>query len=627
MQVLIIMEAFGKIRTWSRIARDLDLQADIVVTAGHLCQFPNTLMPLGIRISKGQAIDLARVARSDIDLRLRTALRSCRSGTQIWIATDNDPEGDVIALDIMRVIVDVNRNLVGSCLRLRPCAITRSGVERALKTARATGGGMDDIVSRAVSGRTRGLTDRWMGATFSRMTKAGCGRVRAGILGMALCWARINSSSADTPIPEKNRIVRDLPETGEITFQARSSAGGLPFNAHISISGQVPATLAAVARRYSGRLIPGHVAPMKSIGAAVAPRFQKIGLFNTGDALAYAARFYGVGPKAAMAGLQSAYMQGRISCPRTESRSISGESAVGVVQAARVCGLRDVDLRYAERHVPTEHPENLVAREGIYPTPRMTKEELDQFKALVLKPIQNINADDQDEIEDLMITLVSRRAFEALRKGALAPGIFHPRDDSDLTPEERRALSDLDWTRADGANMPWGRMQMTGLRFWSLASVVIDGMMIEEIGRSSTFANHAAHVEKSGQLRFPALGALPEPSPEGRRILKALPQGMQLPSTCRIIGEAIYGSAPDENEKSDITRRMRDRINVWFTRMSLDTRTALVDILKSDAGKDGRILSRGMEGMTAVEIDPDLESGYAEPEENGAGAEFAMEGN
>ena len=223
--------------------------------------------------------------------------------------------------------------------------LPRNSIERTIEAARASGGDMDNLVSNAVAGRARALTDRWMGATFSRMANAGCGRVRAGILGMALCWARINSVGVESMESGQDRILRDLPETGEMTFQARSSSGGLPFGAHVSVSGQVPAILAAVARRYSGRLVPGHVTPIKSVGAAVAPRFRKIGLFNTGDVLAYATRFYGIGPKAAMAGLQSAYMQGRISCPRTIYRTISEESAVGVVQAA--AGLRIAGCGFA----------------------------------------------------------------------------------------------------------------------------------------------------------------------------------------------------------------------------------------------------------------------------------------
>lgn len=595
MQALIFIEAFGKVPAWSRISHALGMKAEIVATSGHLCRFPDSLYPLGIKVSKGQAIDVTRVPRPEIDRRIRKALHGRARETEIIIATDDDPEGDVIALDVMRVIVDVDPTLIESCIRIRPGAITREGVEASIAKSRAGGGGIDDLVSRAVSGRTRALTDRWMGATLSRMSNAGCGRVRAGMLGAALCWSRS---------PE---LVRGLPETGEMTFQCRSGAGGLPFTAQVSLKGTIPEALASVARRYAGRLIPGHVNPMRSIGAAVAPRLQNITPFNTGDALAYAARFHNVGTRAAMGGLQSAYMKGRISYPRTDNRTISPASAAQVVQAARICGLRDVDMRHASKHAHTDENDGITAHEGIYPTPRMTKEEMDRFRTLVKRPIKEIDPTDAQEVEDLMVILVARRIFEALRDGEMAPGVFHARDDSDLTQAERDALADLEWQRPAGQSLPWGRAQATGLRIWPLASVLVEGMMIEQIGRPSTWASHADQVEKSGQVTIPALGALPEPSPQGLRILKALPRGIWNPDTCRMIEHTMSVVASDEDLGSDITHRMRSRVDVWFSGISQEVRAALVEMLKSESD-GGRAPAKAAEKIRPVDVDPDLDA-------------------
>jgi DNA topoisomerase IA len=608
MQALIFIEAHGKIPAWSRIVSALGIDATIIATAGHMCRFPDSLYPLGIRISKGQAIDVARTPRKNIDRKIRQALQNRSIDTEILIATDDDPEGDVIALDVMRVIVDVDPVMIDNCLRIRPGAITRDGVELALKRSRAEGGGIDSLVSRAVAGRTRALTDRWMGAAFSRIARTGCGRVRAGILGSAMCW----SKSPD--------LVRSLPETGEITLQARSNSGGLPFTAHVSMRGSIPPALASVAQRYAKRLIPAHVSQMKSIGAAVAPRFKNIAPFNTGDALAYAARFHNVGPKAAMAGLQSAYMKGRISYPRTDNRTISTGSAAQVVQAARVCGMRDVDMQYAAAHAHMEVSGGVTAHEGIYPTPRMTKEDMDNFRGLVLKPIKVIDPDDEDEVEDLMVTLIARRSFEALREGALEPGVFHAREDSDLTDDERAALEDLEWVRAAGQSVPWSRGQITGMRIWPMSSVVIDGMMIEEIGRPSTWASHAHLVSNSGQLVIPEPGSLPEPSMEGRRILKSLPRGIWSPATCRMIEMSMSDTADGEDIGAEITQRMRSRVDTWFSGISPEVRSALVDMLKSEADSGGKSLSKAEASIKSAEIDPDLEN----PAED-ASAELEMD--
>ena len=594
MQALIFIEAHGKIATWSRISAGLGMTSEIVATGGHMCRFPDSLYPLGIRISRGQAIDTTRTPRQSVEHRIRQALRSRGDETEILIATDDDAEGDVIALDVIRVIVDEDPLLIERCLRVRPRAITRDNVARAIEEARAGHGGLDDLVSRAVAGRTRALTDRWMGATFSRMARAGCGRVRAGILGSALCWEK----SPD--------LARELPETGEITLQARSGAGGLPFTARIGLHGQVPEALAAVARRYAGRLVPGHVNPMRSAGAAVAPRFENIAPFNTGDAIAYAGRFHGVGPKAAMAGLQSAYMNGRISYPRTDNRTLSEAAAAQVTQAARACNLRDVDMAHADRHRHVPRQDGRTTHEAIYPTPRMTRDALEHFRDLVRRPAPRVGTRTDDEVEDLMVMLVARRAFEALRPSGRAPGVFHPRPDSDLSTEERAALQDLDWFRPDGPAVPWGRSSTTGLRIWPMSSVMVDGMMIEEIGRPSTWASHADQIEQSGQLEVPSPGALPRPTPAGRRILKALPRGIWSPAACRMIEETMSRQAPSEDVGTDITQRMRARIDTWFAAITPEVRTALVEQLKSEADGRSRAPSEVVSAVRPEDVDPTL---------------------
>ena len=569
MTALIFIEAHGKISTWSRVAENLGLSARIVATSGHVCRFPGTLWPVGVSLIAGQAVDTLRKPAIETEERIRAALRECPTDAEIIVATDDDPEGDVIALDILRIIADHDPLLIDRCLRVRPGALTRDAVERALTRARAADGGLADLMDRAVPGRTRALSDRWMGASFTRRTRTGCGRVRAGILGSAFLWQK----SPD--------MTRGLPETGEITFQVRSESGGLPFGAQLRLRGTVPPVLAALAQRYAGRPLPGIVRPLRSVGAAVAPRFRDVAPFNTGDALAYAERFHAIGPRAAMRGMQDAYMKGRISYPRTDNRTISEQSAGSLVQAARACGLNDVSMEEAGRHRHLDTTEGVTSHEGLYPTPRMTRQDVDRFRMLLLKPIRAVDPENRQQVEDLMVTLIARRAFEALREERYEAGVYHP-DAGELTAEEVAALDGLDWTRATGRALPWSRAQLTGLRLWPLASVLVDGMMIEGLGRPSTWAAHADQVAGSGQLEVPSPGALPQPSPQGRHVLKALPRGIWSPAVCRMIEEAMSVPAPGEDPGGDITQRMRARVDAWFSRVSPEVQEALVGILKSD---------------------------------------------
>lgn len=593
-QALIIIEAHGKTRAWSRISSALGYDAKLVATSGHLCRFPESLFPLGIRISKGHAIDVSRTPRPDIEQRIRNAVSSLRPGAEIIIASDDDPEGDVIALDVMRIIVDIDPLLIDQCLRVRPSAITKEGLAIALKYAKAHNGDLENLVSRAVAGRTRALTDRWMGATYSRLAKAGCGRVRAGILGSVFCWTRS---------PE---VVRGVPETGEITLQARSSAGGLPFASQVTLHGNIPSALADVALRYKNKLIPGYVKPMVSIGAAVAPRFRNVALFNTGDALAYASRMHGVGPRPAMAGLQSAYMKGRISYPRTDNRTLSEGSALAVVQAAHICGLMDVSAVHAKAFDHTASRDSITNHEGIHPTPRMIKEDMDHFRAIVLKPVFQVDENDADMVEDLMVVMIARRCFEALRETSLARGVFHPREDSDLTALEMEALADLDWFREIGQRVPWSKSLATGLKVWPLYSLLVEGMMMEDIGRPSTMASHAFLIEEAGHIRIPTPGSLPQLTQSGARILKALPRGSWSPATCRMIEKHMSEQAEGEDVNADITNRMRARVDKWFSLISPEIRVAMVDILKAEADTSSRTPAQAADDIAVIAMDPDL---------------------
>jgi hypothetical protein len=315
-----------------------------------------------------------------------------------------------------------------------------------------------------------------------------------------------------------------------------------------------------------------------------------------------------------MGGLQDAYMKGRISYPRTDNRTISESACANVVQSGRICGLRDVDMTYGRHHFHESSDDSMTAHEGLYPTPRMTQDDMDRFRELVRKPVKPVDPDDRSAVEDLMVTLIARRAFEALRDNEMVPGVFHPRQDSDLTAEEREALEDLDWMRPKSPNLPWSRTQMTGLRIWPMASVVIDGMMLEEIGRPSTLASHADLIEGSGQLSIPSPGALPEPSMAGKKILNALPRGIWNPATCRMIEDAMSRYAPGEDPGGDITARMRSRVNLWFRQVTPEVRESLVDMLKSEGDGTTRTPSKAQSALKAADVAPEADT-FCEAEE------------
>lgn len=568
MQALIFIEAHGKIRAWRRISYSMNLDSRLIATSGHICRYPDKLNPLGISLTDGRAIDSGRELRSDIRNRIETALSELNDDTPIFIATDNDVEGDVIALDLVNVIIDIDPGLIYRCRRLRPGAITKVAISAAIQHSLKSESTLDGIFDHAIPGRARAMTDRWIGATYSRLARTGCGRVRAAMVGMALCWKGARD------------LLQGIPETGEITFQVRSMSGGLPYTARLPVHGDIPSGLLDLSRKFEGRFIPGVVRPMKSLSAAVAPRFGNVTPFNTGDALAYASRFHGVSAGGAMRGLQAAYMNGRISYPRTDSRSLSEQSSGHVAQLAQICGVKDVTMDAAIRIAPNPDADELT-HEGLHPIITMTKKESDRLKALVRKPIGAIDESNPKELEDFMVALVARRSFESLREVVLEPGLWEPRNDSGMSIDDIEALRDLEWSRPSGSMLPWSRATATGFRAWPMSAILVEGMMMEGVGRPSTYASHVEQTIKSGMLQLPDPGKLPEPTAEGRRVLKSLPKGARLPQTCRMIDEALSKPANDENLGASLTHRARSRINTWFSGMPNDVRSELVSTIKS----------------------------------------------
>jgi len=563
-RVLIIIEAPGKVRAWERAARKMGIAASVVTTRGHMSRFPDRLTPFGVRFEGGRAVDEGRVPNPFILNRIETALTDLPYNARILIATDDDPEGDVIALDAFRALISTDRSLIDRIHRVRARSVTVAGITEAMMRAERDPG-ISDIFLRAVPGRSRAISDRWIGSAFSELAGTGCGRVRAALLGAALLWRAEPS------------LLRGVPETGEITFTARSDPTGMPFFARLPLNGSVPAPLRAVAQRYKGRLIPGHVRPMASLSAAVAPRIGDVTPFNTGDALSYAGRFYGVSPKEAMRGLQSAYMAGRISYPRTSGRHLSEASCALVVQSARACGVVGVSDDLARRHLPVPSEEG--AHEAIHPTPELLQADLHRLRSTVRRAPTPQGVRTDEEVEDLMVGLIARRAFDAARQIDLAPGVWHNRDGSDLTDEEVEALEGLDWLRPAGTAAPWSNHMSTGFRPWPLSAILIDGMMMEGVGRPSTYALHAETICSSDQLRIPSPGELPELTPKGSRVVRRVPKEALLPTTCRAIEGALSSEGRGEAEIMDLTRLIRMRIDGWVGAAPESFRAPLVEHL------------------------------------------------
>ena len=575
MQALIIIEASGKAQAWGRILDAIRMPSRVIATSGHISRFQDRLFPLGINLTPGKQLDPGRTPDPEKSRMIVEAVAAAPDACPIVIATDNDVEGDVIAYEVVELILAHFPGRSNRLVRVRPGPITKEGVRAAL--ASATRIVARRVISDSIQGRARAVTDRWIGSTFSKLAGVPVGRVRSALLGASLLLNR-----------DPNRL-RQRPETGEITFQARASMGGRPFVARIALDGTENPDhlrrLMDLARRHAGLLVPGTVRPRASLSAAVAPRSGTVRPFNTADALAYASRHHGISAPLAMRGLQDAYQEGQISYPRTDSRDLSAASSSRVVMLGFSCGLSGLEpeVLSTEGRISAEGDIRVPdAHEALHPVMSLSTVNSDRLRQLIRKPVREpVNGWSREDIRDLMTIMVARRSFEASREIMLEPGNWRVDNIAGMDPQDAALLSDLDWHREQGFNYPWTRNFGTGVRSWPMESVLLELMAGEGIGRPSTYAGHLRTAAESGEIEPAPFPKPPRPTERGMQSLRRTPRAVWDPETCRLIEFAMENpmNIHKEDESGSVSDRARHRVLSWFVQIPEEMRAPLVAAL------------------------------------------------
>lgn len=606
MQALVIIEAQGKVTTWQRVLASIGMKARVVATHGHIARFPDRLTPLGIDLRQGASCDRGRIVDPRQLQSLLAEVALVTANAPIFIATDDDAEGDVIALDIIEGLIAADSRLAQRLFRVRLHALSSDGITVALNAAAPVRETATDILARALPGRARAVTDRWIGAVFSRHANHPVGRVRSAILGAFLLLDRAP------------HLLRGRPETGEIILRCRARNGGPAFLSHIRLDGtQDPervAQLIDLAQRFKGRMVPGMVCPRTSLSAAVSPRIGTVRPFNTGDAIAYAARHFNLGARQAMKGLQDAYMDGLISYPRTDARSLSRESAVRVLRIADACRMPGGSVSALCGDDQTDLAAEIMAgprprrpHEALHPICDITRDRIARLETIFRAPVafRDHSGASRADIMEIMAALVGRRAIEASRPITLAVGDWRPDNRAAVQPADARLLEGIDWVREEPGALPWSKDMMTGARQWPLRAIVIDMMMSEGIGRPSTIAAHADTAEASGEIALGDPADIPRPTPFGRKVLGSIPKGLWNPATCRLIEAALANqdNICDEHVHDTLQARLRHRIAFWFTRLPQDMQTMLLDGLDDEQGARDKAVSVAP-SVNLTQVDP-----------------------
>lgn len=100
---LFVIEAPGKAKLLEGILRELRIDAKVQATRGHFMAMPGKLKPLGI---DSRMREFMRVpSNPEVFMRLRDM---AREADNLFIATDADQEGDVIAWDVHEATRDIH---------------------------------------------------------------------------------------------------------------------------------------------------------------------------------------------------------------------------------------------------------------------------------------------------------------------------------------------------------------------------------------------------------------------------------------------------------------------------------------------------------------------------------------
>lgn len=523
MMYLAIIEAPGKTGLWKHLMSECGVKGEVIATGGHVARYPDDILSLGFsfrRNGKGRLL-IEESQRKDDTVIVRfiaaTAARLKPDLAAIYIAADDDDEGHVIAWDIARALVASDRSLAGLIRRLVPKTMTRNGMAAAISQAVPLN--PLQLAAAAIPGRSRAIMDRWI-ASALRSPGVTVGRVRNAVIG-------------GIAMIEKGEIPQSRIETGEIILKARCSIGARQAIARIACHGRPDGRLADIAKTFANNLVPGVVRPLQAAGAMPVTRIGRPAQPGTAETLVIASRHHGIEPRKAMEGLQKAYMDGLISYPRVGAGEPETSTFDDTRRIAEAMGLTiEIGEGNATRsgHDPLHpvfHPDGREGNAGWW------------MDVISLPDNLSPSMDPVNGIRDRLASIVARRSIEAAMPLTSTPGSWED-EGSTIESDRREVLENLDWVIESGPRPTWPRSLSTGARPWPASSQLIEFMDSEQLGKPSTFANHAESLISSGDLAFDPW-ELPRLQPAG---------------TATINGPASHVSKPE------VSRRLEDLLRI-----------------------------------------------------------------
>lgn len=429
---IVIIEAPGKVAALNSVLGRLGAASfTVFATKGHLFNNPVSLIPLEVD-SNFTELRKDAVNPGILD-RMKAAIRGASS---VYVATDSDQEGDLIATDVLKVALECgkDRSLVS---RVNMGALDEASIRDAFLA-------VSSVEPEAGWPATaRRILDRVIGGTLS--TEGWdyvAGRIQCAVLGM-LDKEEIELGFCELMIPA---------DDGKDPFVVR-----LPLNA----SNEAELTALVQAAENFHQRLP--VTESRPVTPVEAPK-----PWNMADAIVEISTQTGIDASAILDSMQMLYEDGSLTYPRTGSRTMTMSGKAAIKRLAD-----DHGARFIHSNV-----------EGFVKTPQSSHE--------CLRPV-NINRVD---MTSSLRTLPNGAAVLAcIGRQSVAAGMSYSVDRPDksgLPPE----LAGLDWKRDKQQGVrPWAAQKLgSRIHRYPMDVAIIKAMATHEIGRPSTWLSHATRL-------------------------------------------------------------------------------------------------------------------------------------
>lgn len=351
---LFIIEAPGKCKGLNKILAQIGYRnSNVIATVGHICGNPSALSPLGITTDFCETLYDIKADKEKLAQQIRDSGHRAKN---IFLASDDDQEGDVIARDVQKYCL--NPEDWHKTKRVRLKALVPSEVRSAVEAAAP----LDELT--ACKGDARRVLDRLIGALSTKENGA-VGRVQGSLLLL---------------------LAKTKPLIGTVTYTMLSDDDKGSWTARMPI--------------YAGDDIPSiedcyvpvtaKVDRSRSLSTSKASR-----ILNHDDILLHSSLETGAGLGEISKSMQSLYEKGRLSYHRAKDRAISGEALKRVSAIAKMNGVVFDEGLLPDSMIRNHQAEN--AHEA--PNPTVLQVSLNQ-------DLHNLN------LEEQILTLITRQIIK-----------------------------------------------------------------------------------------------------------------------------------------------------------------------------------------------------------------------